>query len=142
MPPSTRAILSDHNFKVSIPGLAIGTFRECSGLSMEFDVFEWAEGGNNEFIHHLPGRVRYPYLTLVGGMTRDSAMQQWFWQTRQQAGLKEVTVELQSQNGQNTRPWTFTDAFPIRWTGPSVAADAHGMATETLEIAHAGLKMG
>ena len=27
---------------------------------MEFDVFEWAEGGNNEFVHHLPGRVRYP----------------------------------------------------------------------------------
>ena len=29
---------------------------------MEFEVFEWAEGGNNEFVHHLPGRMRYPYL--------------------------------------------------------------------------------
>ena len=31
----------------------IGGFNECRGLNMEFDVFEWAEGGNNEFIHHL-----------------------------------------------------------------------------------------
>ena len=137
-----RPVLSDHNFKVSIPGLDIGTFRECTGLAMEFDVFEWAEGGNNEFVHHLPGRVRYPYLTLAGGMTQDNAMQQWFWQTRQQAELKEVTVELQTQDGQTSRAWTFTDAFPVRWTGPRVAADSHGMSTESLDIAHSGLKMG
>ena len=61
---------------------------------MEFDVFEWAEGGNNEFTHHLPGRVRYPYLQLSAGMTDDNAMQAWFWKTREQAELKEVTVEL------------------------------------------------
>src|SRR3954453_13666587 len=127
MPPSTRAILSDHNFKVSIPGLAIGTFRECSGLSMEFDVFEWAEGGNNEFIHHLPGRVRYPYLTLGGGMTQDNAMQQWFWHPRHQPELKGVAGDLQPQDGRTSRAWTFTDAFPVRWTGPRVAADAAGM---------------
>jgi phage tail-like protein len=140
--PQPRAVLSDHHFKLSVPGIDIGTFRECTGLSMEFDVFEWAEGGNNEFVHHLPGRVRYPYLTLTGGMTKSNAMQQWFWQTRQQAELKEVTVELQTQDNRNTRAWTFTDAFPVRWTGPRIAADAAGMSSESLEIAHAGLKMG
>ena len=141
MPPP-RPVLSDHYFKVSVPGLSIGTFRECTGLSMEFDVFEWAEGGNNEFIHHLPGRMRYPYLAFVGGMTQDNAMQRWFWQTRQQAELKEVTIELQTQDGQTSRAWTFADAFPVRWTGPRVAADSHGMASESLDIAHSGLKIG
>src|SRR3954451_5529078 len=98
MPQAPRPLLSDHNFKISIPGLDIGTFRECTGLSMEFDVFEWAEGGNNEFIHHLPGRPRYPYLTLVGVMTEDNAMQQGFREARQPAELKEVPVELQTQD--------------------------------------------
>ena len=37
--------------------------------TMQFDVFEWAEGGNNEFVHHLPGRLRYPYLSLDSGLT-------------------------------------------------------------------------
>ncbi len=139
--PSTRVLTSSH-FKVSVPGLTIGTFRECHGLSMEFDVFEWAEGGNNEFVHHLPGRMRYPYLTLSSGMTDDLAMQQWFWKTREQAELKEVTIELQTQDAQTKRAWTFADAFPVRWTGPSIAADASALSTESLEIAHSGLKMG
>src|SRR5215213_11208647 len=142
MPPPTRPVLSDHNFKVHVPGLSIGTFRECTGLSMEFDVFEWAEGGNNEFVHHLPGRMRYPYLQLVSGMTDADAMQTWFWQTRQQAELKEIIVELQTQDGKTSRAWKFADAFPVRWTGPRVAADSHGMASESLDIAHSGLKMG
>jgi len=140
MPPSQK-ILTNHNFKVKVPGLDIGTFRACEGLAMEFDVFEWAEGGNNEFIHHLPGRVRYPYLTLTGGMTENDAMQKWMEKTRDKADLKEVTIELQTQDGQAKRAWTFADAFPIKWTGPQVGAAAAGMSEETLEIAHAGLKM-
>jgi phage tail-like protein len=139
--PSTRVLTSSH-FKVSVPGLTIGTFRNCNGLSMEFDVFEWAEGGNNEFVHHLPGRMRYPYLTLSSGMTDDLAMQTWFWKTREQAELKEVTIELQTQDGQTKRAWSFADAFPVRWTGPGIAADATALSIETLEIAHSGLKMG
>jgi phage tail-like protein len=141
MPPP-KAVLSDHDFKVSVPGVDIGTFRRCNGLSMEFDVFEWAEGGNNEFVHHLPGRVRYPYLTLTGGMTENKALQEWFWKTRDKAELKEVTIELRTQNGKAKRSWTFADAYPIRWTGPTIAADASGLGEESLEIAHSGLKMG
>jgi phage tail-like protein len=139
--PSTK-VITNHHFKVSISGLTIGTFRECSGLSMEFDVFEWAEGGNNEFVHHLPGRMRYPYLTLTSGMTDDAALQEWFWKTREQAELKEVTIELQTQDAQTKRAWTFADAFPVRWSGPGIAADATGLSSESLEIAHSGLKMG
>ena len=140
MPSS--AIITDHYFRITIPGLEIGLFRECAGLSMEFEVFEWAEGGNNEFVHHLPGRLRYPYLTLTRGLTDQAALQQWFWQTRQQAQLKEVSVELSSPDGSLTRGWTFADAFPVRWSGPRVAADGNDVAVETLEIAHSGLKMG
>src|SRR3954467_2115047 len=141
MPPPARPVLSDHNFKASVPGLEMGTFRECTGHSMEFDVFEWAEGGNNEFIHHLPGRLRYPYLRLESGLTEDGAMQKWFWATRQKAELKEITVELQSQDASKTRSWTFADAFPIKWSGPTIAAASAAMSEEVIEIAHSGLKM-
>ena len=59
MPPPQK-LLTDHYFMVSVSGLDIGAFNTCRGLNMEFDVFEWAEGGNNEFIHHLPGRCATP----------------------------------------------------------------------------------
>ena len=141
MPPAQK-LISDHTFKVSVSGLDIGTFHECDGLSMEFDVFEWAEGGNNEFVHHLPGRQRYPYLRLSAGLTENKAIQEWFEKTRDKAELKEVTIELSAQDGQAKRSWTFADAYPIRWTGPRIAAVSGGMGVETLEIAHSGLKMG
>ena len=118
MPMAPASLISDHNFKLSVPGLDIGTFKVCHGLSMEFEVFEWAEGGNNEFVHHLPGRVRYPYLRLEAGLTEDDAMQKWFWATREKADLKEITVELMSQDGSKTRSWTFADAFPIKLERP------------------------
>jgi phage tail-like protein len=140
MPPPI--LFPDHYFKISVPDIDIGMFRECNGLSMEFDVFEWAEGGNNEFVHNLPGRVRYPLLTLSRGLTDQDALQKWFWQSRLKPDLKEITVELHTPAGDTTRAWVFADAYPVRWTGPRVAVDAAGMATESLDIAHSGLKVG
>ena len=145
MPPpgsQQQQLISDHNFKLSIPGLTIGTFKYCHGLMMSFEVFEWAEGGNNEFVHQLPGRLKYSPLMLQAGLTEDDAVQQWFWATRQQAQLKDITIELYSQDNSKRRAWTFADAYPVRWTGPRIAADSRGLSTESLEIAHSGLKMG
>lgn len=135
-------LLSDHHFKLSLPGLdTLGLFQECSGLSMEFDVFEWFEGGNNEFVHHLPGRLRYPPLVLCRGMTDQQALQEWFWKTRERAELKEVVVEMRTPSARTRRTWTFADAYPIRWSGPHIAAHGSAIAIETLEIVHSGLKM-
>ena len=136
-----QIVFPDHFFKISIPGIDVGMFRDCSGLSMEFDVFEWAEGGNNEFVFQLPGRLRYPRLVLSRGFTDQIALQDWFGKTRTAPELKELTVELYTADTKHTRSWVFADAFPIRWTGPRLAADAAAMATESLDIAHSGLKV-
>jgi hypothetical protein len=40
-----------------------------------------------------------------------------------------------------TRTFTFADAFPVRWTGPQVNVNGASIATETLEVAHGGLKL-
>ncbi|HEY7075180.1 MAG TPA: phage tail protein [Solirubrobacteraceae bacterium] len=142
MPSSKpQTLFPDHSFKISIPDLDIGFFRDCSGLSLEFDVFEWAEGGNNEFVWNLPGRARYPHLTLGRGMTEQDALQKWVWQTRLQPQLKELTVELISLDARTTRSWVFSDAFPVRWTGPHLDASGRAMATESLDIVHSGLKV-
>jgi phage tail-like protein len=142
MPLAPIKVISDHYFTLSVPGLTIGAFNECKGLEMQYDVFEWPEGGNNEFIHHLPGRVRYPYLSLSSGLVENDALQKWFGATGLQPELKEVTIELTTQDGTAKRSWTFADAYPIRWSGPTIAAHGGGLATESLDIVHSGLKMG
>jgi phage tail-like protein len=136
-----KELVAANVFGVKIPGIEIGYFRMCRGLSIEVDVLEYAEGGNNEFVHHLPGRLRYPNLELERGMTIEDNLLKWFWQTRTKADVKEVTIDIFNKYGQVHRSFTFDSAYPIRWSGPDLATGAADAATESLTIAHAGLKM-
>jgi phage tail-like protein len=133
-------LITNLNWMLTIPDIdTLGYFDHCAGLEMSVEVYEYREGGNNDFVHHLPGCVVYPNLTLSRGVTNQDALLKWFQATQQKADLKEITITLAS-DGSTQRSWTFADAFPIRWTGPVLDAGNHSVATETLEIAHSGLK--
>jgi phage tail-like protein len=139
MPPST--ITPASIFVVKVPDIdTVGMFTRCSGLELTIDVFQYAEGGNNEFVHHLPGRLSYPNLVLTRGLTDQDAVFKWFSATRTQPQLKEVTIIFQTHKGQPIRTFTFADAYPVRWSGPSAEAGTATVALEVLEIAHSGLK--
>ena len=45
-------------FYVEIDGMAQAVFTEVSGLQLEMEVMEYQEGGNNDFVHRLPGRTK------------------------------------------------------------------------------------
>jgi len=135
-----QQIVTKYLFIVKIPDIdTIGYFSHCSGLELGFDVFEYQEGGNNDFVHRLPGPLRYPNLVLSRGLTEQEALLKWFMATRTEAERKEVTLTLKT--GTTERIWTFADAFPVKWTGPTLDAETGDVATETLEIAHTGLKL-
>ena len=128
-------------FVVKVPDIdTIGMFTRCSGLELQVDVLEYAEGGNNEFVHQLPGQLRYPNLVLTRGLTNEDAVFRWFSATRTNAELKEVTLTFQTHMQQPVRTFTFANAFPVRWSGPASAAGTAEVAMETLEIAHGGLQ--
>ena len=44
------------NFLIEIEGLVIGGFSECSGLQVETELFEYREGGLNEYMHNFVDR--------------------------------------------------------------------------------------
>ncbi len=111
----------------------------CSGLKLGFDVLEYQEGGNNDFVHRLPGGLHYPNLVLSRGLTREDVLLKWFYATHTKAERKEITLTLSTADAERT--WTFADAFPVEWTGPQIDSSGADIATETLEIAHGGLKM-
>ena len=41
------------NFLVEIEGILAGGFSECSGLQVETEVFDYREGGLNEYVHRF-----------------------------------------------------------------------------------------
>ena len=131
--------LGENHFILEIPGLAIGAFSELGGLSVERDVFEYTEGGLNDFVHKLPGRLKYPNLTFKRGITDQDALQRWFWESQTTAQLRDVTIKLVDPSGRVRRTWAFAQAFPVKWTGPKLAAGSDSAATEELEVAHQGM---
>jgi phage tail-like protein len=125
----------------------MGIFKGMEGLEVWFDVLEYAEGGNNDFVHHLPGRMRYPNLKLTWGLVSDEELLKWFMATQNKAQTQEITVTLTTAKGDTSsdlRKFTFADAYPVHWSGPILHANAADPETwgETLEIAHSGLKLG
>src|SRR6266849_3957473 len=117
MTPLTKTGLTTYIFVVKIPDIdPIGFFSQCSGLEMSFDVYEYREGGSNDFVHRLPGAMHYPNLLLSRGLTDEDALLRWFAATQTKPELKEMTLTL--KGGDVERNWSFADAFPVRWTGP------------------------
>jgi phage tail-like protein len=125
----------------------LGLFKGMEGLEMGYDVLEYAEGGNNDYIHRLPGRRRYPTIKLSWGLVSDDALLQWCLATESKPAVQDITLTLTATKGdlsRDLRKFTFTDAFPVHWSGPILHANAADPETwgETLEIAHSGLKLG
>jgi phage tail-like protein len=125
-------------FKVELPGIDLGRFRECTGLAAEIEVKDYNEGGVNDRVHKLPTRMKYPNLVLKRGVTYEDALLKWLWKTQQEAQRIDVTVSLMGPNGQPVREWVFMEAFPVKWTGPNLNAGQNNAAVESLEIVHQG----
>ena len=139
--PNRPDPVGELRFKVELPGVNLGRFRECSGLAAEIEVKDYNEGGVNDRVHKLPTRMKYPNLVLKRGVTYEDALLKWLYKTQAEAQRIAITVSLMGPDGQPVRSWSFADAFPIKWTGPTLNAGSNQVATETLEIVHAGLQM-
>ena len=129
-------------FKVEIPAGSLGSFREVGGLAVEVETMDYAEGGNNEFVHRLPVRLKYQNIVLKRGVTHQRVLLDWFNQTRQHGVQNKwgtVKVTLMGPRAEVVQTWAFKEAYPVKWTGPTLNASSNAIATETLEIAHAGM---
>jgi phage tail-like protein len=135
-------------FELSIPGVqidgadvsAIGYFTEISGLSAEVETLTYNEGGMNEFVHRLPTRVKYPNLVLKRGITSEDGLMKWFQRSNTEAKRTDITITMLNHSGERVRTFTFVNAYPIKWTGPTFNSGQSQMATEAIEIAHDGVK--
>lgn len=133
-------------FSLTIDGREMGSWRECTGLSVQVDVQEIVEGGENQFVHKVPGRMKWTNIVLKRGISDSDALFDWFKKTSGDgfAGegdrLTRHTGEicLRAADDARVRSWSFEGAFPVKWTGPTLAATARDVAGEELEIAHHG----
>ena len=130
-------------FYVEIDGMAQAVFTEVSGLQLEMEVMEYQEGGNNDFVHRLPGRTKSSNLTLKRGMTSSNEFFNWYAELAQgKITPKNVSVVMYDVKGAELARWNLIKAYPVKWIGPQFNAHDAAAAVETLELAHERLELG
>ena len=129
-------------YRITITGLAVGGFSECSGLQLETEPFEYAEGGRNAYMRKFPTRTKQSNIILKRGIV-DRALWDWYWDVTQgKITRRGGTIEIQDLGGSEAlMSWEFSRAFPIKWIGPALNATQNSVAIETFELVHEGLEL-
>lgn len=113
-------------------------FQSVSGLSVDFEVEEHKEGGENRFVHKLPGRAKYPNLVLKRGLILDSVVTQWCMAafTLRKFIPADVVVILMNDKGLPMRTWSVVHAVPFKWMISDLNAEKSEILVETLELSY------
>jgi phage tail-like protein len=127
--------------KLTPKSTPIGYFTEVSGLSSEVEVMTYNEGGKNDGVHKLPTRMKHPNLVLKRGVTTVKDLQEWAQDSFAGPQRKEITLTMYNEQLEKIRIWSFKNAYPVKWTGPTFNASQNTMATEVIEIAHDGIQV-
>lgn len=126
-------------FKVEIDGRNIGNWQRCDGLAVEYDVHEYNEGGENGYVHHLPGRVKYQNIKLSRPIDSDTASVA-AWVASLQVRMVPATAQIAvlDASGETVARWFLTGVYPVKWSGPSLDVSGNQLAQENLELSHNG----
>ena len=136
MPTETGLAL---RFKVTIDDQNLGSWTKCDGLTVEYEVMEYQEGGMNDYVHRLPGRRKYQNVKLTRPLDKDSAdVAKWVSKMGNKLARSNAEIAVLDPGGQVVAHWNLHGAYPVKWTGPSLDATGNQIANETLEIAHNG----
>jgi len=132
-----------YSFTVEIEGMIVGGFSEVSGIQSEIVTQDFEEGGQNQYLHRLPVRMKYPNLVLKHGLTDIETLWKWHRDiVRGKMSRRNGSVMLMNTNFIEAWRWNFVDAYPVKWTGPQLNAGQSQVAVESVELAHRGLTKG
>jgi len=124
---------------VMIDNMPIGVFTKCDGMKATYDVKSYEEGGQNNFVHQIPGRMKYENITLTRPVTEESlALQSWFAGFK--AAVKRSTgrITVMDAAGSEIVTWNFAGVFPVSWSAAGMDAAGNAVLTETLVLSHEG----
>ncbi len=129
--------------------LGTGGFTEVTGLDVEMEVAEFAQGGRNDGVVQRAGRAKVARLILRRGMIYGPGAQVepafWTWLSDCVSGVLplrryDVTVQVIVE-GAAVATWAARRALPARLVGPQLNARTGEVAIEELQLAHEGLRM-
>jgi len=135
-------------FLFEVDGVEIGLFASVRGLAVSSQTEDVREGGQNGFVHHLPGRLEWPNIVFSRGLTQSDALFDWMNKTAGEgfaANSNKITrstgaITAMASDGERLRSWSLDSVFPVRWKGPDFDGSTESVLSEELEVAHHGFK--
>ena len=119
-----------------------GRFQEVSGLTTEITVEEYREGGMNVHAHRLPTGAKFGNLVLKRGYLPGTDIALWCRKAIEEFVFepKDVDVALLNEQHQPLAHWTFTGAYPVKWSLSDLKAQDNAIAIESMELVHRGFR--
>lgn len=113
-------------------------FQSVSGLTVDMDTEEIAEGGENRFKHKLPMRTRYPNLVLKRGLLVDSALMKWCRDAVENFDIRpaDLVISLLNEDHEPLITWNVIHAWPVKWNITDFNAEESRIAIETIELTY------
>ncbi len=125
-------------FSVKFAGLdeMDSSFQEVSGLKVTVGTVEKKEGGDNNFVHHLPTPAVYDNLVLKRCLLYSSKLDQWCRDALEDFKFapKDITLDLLGADGDILASWSIIQAFPISWELSTLNSTNNQLAIESLTL--------
>jgi phage tail-like protein len=115
-------------------------FSEISGISSEIDVEVKKEGGQNDYVYHLPKGAKASRITLKRGLASvNSEIIDWCFKTinleTTKIEPKQLVISLLDKNPKSPRmTWAFYNAIPVKWLMSDFNAQESNVAIESIEL--------
>lgn len=111
---------------------------EVSGLEMEMATESLEEGGQSDFEYKLPKRKTHGNLVLKRSLhPLIEPLNIWLHANlvlNKRIEPMLVTVSLLNNSGLPVSAWSFTNAYPVKWSAGTLVSDRNEMMTEQLEL--------
>jgi len=138
-----RDPFGNYNFMVELDGLTRAGFKEASGLESSVDSHDYREGTDpGNIARKLPGQRKASSISLKRGLTDDRAL--WDWHNQAASGnlvRHTISIVLRDETGAEKIRWNIKNAWPTKWTGPTLDAGSSESAIESLELVHEGIEV-
>jgi phage tail-like protein len=153
MPPVKRPQQTErypypaYNFKVSVTNVdtgetVSGSFSEVSGLTVDVQPIEYRDGTDDSTVRKVRGLRKLSNITLKRGISGHVGFWRWVLDgINGDANRQEGYIALLNEDRAEVMRWNFKQAWPTKYTGPSLNAKNNEIAIETLELAVEDLRI-
>ncbi|MBP2326547.1 phage tail-like protein [Kibdelosporangium banguiense] len=139
-----------HNFKFKIKwdGEYVAGLSKCSALKKTTEVTTWYEANDQSTPHKIPGKTTFDPITLSGGVTHDTAFEDWANKVNNFAGeaamslksfRKDITLEVCNLQGATVLAYNVFRCWVSEYTAlPELDAAGNAVMIQTLKLENEG----